>query len=167
MTDRLILITKAPAGVSGTGTATWGGGSPNRTSTSFYCREFTDGGLESPLVKLEEGGWLLDKTAAPLDRVIDGVVSGPMLDITLPPGTIDRFGKKEKAAAARMLGVGGLQGGFATVTALAITEPETKQYGSLDSISLDLYLDYWRGLGAKVGRKIGGLVEWEGQIELL
>lgn len=92
-----------------------------------------------------EGGTILDKRPAfqrDETACVREVVSGPMRGLHLPPNTVDVAFQGRQPWA-----------------------PELK-LGGFDYISLDLYLDRWRALGARVGRRVGPTVVWEdGEVE--
>ena len=87
---------------------------------------------------VKEGGILVDKRSCEESVIVHGSVSGPMLDMALPEKTrsVVFEGSKE------------------------CLDPEG--CSGFDTISLDLYLMYWRKRGARIGKRVGNKVEWEG-----
>lgn len=97
--------------------------------------------LEDAIARLAPGGYVLDKRNLPWESVRH-VISGPMESCTLPPLTAERWGDVRC---------------FDTYEDFLAWEAEVKAEGgnlSMCNLSLDLYAEYWRRLGAKVGRKL-------------
>ncbi len=128
-------------------------GEGDKSRVSFYTNR-----LDDCLDYATEGCTILDKSMVAESDLIHNVISGPMVDVSLPPNTVDRFTTKDKQTASNMLP--GLGGAYAVLAKTAIEETPEK-YGSLDKLSLDLYVDLWRKLGAKVGTYTKGKVVWE------
>jgi len=122
---------------------------------------YTDTWQQGPFQDLEEGGFAIDKKEllATSGEARSMVVNGPMVDITLAPGSIDKFDLHENAE----LMLPGLGGGYKTLAARAVAD---RSWTGLDSMSLDLYVAMWRELGARIGQRRGNDIEWEdGEIE--
>lgn len=85
------------------------------------------------------------------------VLSGPMVDVDLPPDGHKPLGEQERQAAASMMGPGGLSGSFATLATLA----QDRTYGGLDYVGVGIYLALWQKAGARIGRVEGGHIVWE------
>lgn len=117
-------------------------------STSGY-----DTRVENHLHRLADGGVFLDKRPVPDADLVSVVMSGPVLDLNLPPATVDRF--RDRQSLAHMLP--GLGGSFRDFAVAAL---RNKEWSGLDSISLDLYLALWLGLGAVAGTRKGDSMEW-------
>jgi len=110
--------------------------------------------------------WTPEKASA--DGVPDGcpvidyrpnpyaVISGPMVDVDLAPGTVDGFTDADRKTAAMMLP--GMSGGFAQLATVA----QAKEYGGLDRVSVDLYCAYYRTQGCRIGIVADGRLVWEG-----
>ena len=128
-------------------------GEGDRSRVSFYTTH-----LDDCLDYALESCTILDKSMVAESDLIHNVISGPMVDVSLPPNTVDRFSTKDKQTASKMLP--GLGGAYSVLAKAAIEETPEK-YGSLDRLSLDLYVDFWRKLGAKVGTYTNGKVQWE------
>lgn len=97
--------------------------------------------LEDAIARLAPGGYVLDKRGLPWESV-QHVISGPMEDCKLPPLTVERWGNVRC---------------FDTYEDFLAWGEEVKAEGgnlSMCMLSLDLYAEYWRRLGAKVGRKL-------------
>jgi hypothetical protein len=110
--------------------------------------------LSAILPDLPDGCWVLDKERCPDIR--RGVLSGPMVDVGLAPDEEDRFTDALRKRAQQMKPL--MSGGMDT-----LVDNEAKGFCSLDSVGLDLYLDYWRAFeGIRVGRVTDGKVVWEG-----
>ena len=131
----------------------------NRTSLSGYdmgdeppahiLKEAAEGALVYCAAHLED-----DPTAG--DAVRSFVIGGPMVDVTLPAGTISAFGHHQ--TLARM--APDLEGAFAGLARLALDG-----VGSLDSVSTDVYAALLREKvpGVRIGhvRLRPRRVEWE------
>jgi hypothetical protein len=92
--------------------------------------------LKAEVGNLIEGGVVVDKRTVKIDNLIHYVVSGPMLDTQLPPGTAKDWDKVKPCEDAKNL-------------------------KSFDYVSLDLYLKLWRELGARIGQRKGDQIIWE------
>jgi hypothetical protein len=73
-------------------------------------------------------------------------LKGPLLDVDLSDGTIDRIDLK----VARYM-LPGLSGGFDAIAAAAIVHEGREEPGPLDSVSLGDYLRWWTSRGARLG----------------
>lgn len=106
---------------------------PDRPSSiTIYDRR-----LEAYYGDLAEGGLVLDKRPCrENDEFIKRVVCGPMHGQHLPSKTRDSWGKHIPCESA-------------------------KEASGFDLVSTDLYLSYWRELGAKIGYRKGNYIEWE------
>lgn len=105
------------------------------SSTSGY------GSLEDAIARLAPGGYVIDKRGLPWDSMRH-VISGPMESCVLPPLTANRWGDVRC---------------FNTYEDFLSWGEKVKESGgnlSMCDLSLDLYAEYWRRLGAKVGRKV-------------
>lgn len=87
-----------------------------------------------------EGAYIFDKRSLPIE-VQWKCVSGPMPGKQLEPLTLDYWGTIKR---------------HTTVKDLTEKEATATTY-----LSYDLYAEYWRRLGAKIGRFINGQVVWE------
>lgn len=88
---------------------------------------------------LIDGGLVVDKRPVPDDDLVKWVVSGPMLDLALPEKSCHPLWEEvQPCADARLL-----------------------EHAALTDISLDLYLDLWRSLGARIGVREGDDIVWE------
>ena len=121
--------------------------------TGEKCAGYLAGALEGCLVY----------DAADMERTPEGraaftqfVCSGPMVDLSLAPDGVSRFGKEDREAAARMLP--GLSGGYATLAAIAIAD---ETYSGLDSVGIGVYESLLRKLpGMRVGHVREGVIVW-------
>jgi hypothetical protein len=87
---------------------------------------------------LAEGGIVIDKRPClSHSSFIEMVISGPMLKESLPSHSCERmFSDVQPCDDARCC-------------------------KGMDCISMDLYLDLWRPLGAKIGKRVGNEIVWE------
>jgi hypothetical protein len=105
--------------------------------------------LEEIISRLAFGGYVIDKRNLPWESVVH-VISGPMDSCTLPPMTISIIWEYNRT--------------FRTYEEFLSYAAELKAAGrnlSMAYLSLDLYAEYWRRLGAKVGRKVQGEIVWK------
>lgn len=79
-------------------------------------------------------------------------ISGPMVNVDLPSGAVDRLGEPSDIFAAAMAG-----NEFGQLLAIQASQRNAgKKYGSLDSVPIDEYLRLWQEAGATVGVIRGG-----------
>ena len=106
----------------------------DNTSITTYDRR-----LDKYYWRLGEGGVVVDKRPCmekDASACIHGIVSGPMLKMSLPLKSKDAWRGIEPCQDA-------------------------KECGSLSYVSTDLYLSYWRVLGARLGKREGDTIVWE------
>jgi len=107
--------------------------------------------------RLIEGGYAIDITMIPDDVLVPASLNGPLLDTTLADGEVDACPMPSEVLVA------GLGGAFLGLAALKVARPG---WGGLDSVSLSAYVAYWRGKGASVGQRKGGVIVWDdGHVE--
>jgi len=134
----------------------------DKTSCTTY-----DTHLERYYGRLVEGGIVIDKRPCGLDTIYAGVMRGPLVDVTLSPGTVKRFSEIQRAANPLFL-AGLLQSGWGPLLAHGMFAEPIDDYGSLDTVSLDLYIAYWGSRGARIGYRKGTEIHWtDGQIETI
>lgn len=106
--------------------------------------------LETAIAQLAEGGYVLDKRDLPWEVACE-CISGPMSSASLPPMTLrDLYGPDQV---------------FRTFSDFFAYLDERKAKGepglSCSYLSMDLYAEWWRRKGAKVGRKVKGAIQWK------
>lgn len=84
------------------------------------------------------------------------VFAGPMVNVDLPAGSVDRLGPVCPIMAQAM-GENPYGGMIAMHEA---TRTETRP-GALDTVSTEEYIAGWREAGARIGRYEGGVIVWE------
>lgn len=94
--------------------------------------------LQPHLHMLADGGTVVDKRKVPEEKLTDGVLRGPLLDEGLPPDHVSRFASIDSS-----------------------THDRSKPLRSLDNAGLHVYVQYWRDLGARIGRREGDQIAWE------
>ena len=103
-----------------------------------------------------DGALVYDAEQADEAAFRDFVISGPMLDLHLPPGGVRRFGAEGRETARRMLP--GLAGAYRTLAAVA----QSESYTGLDQAGLGIWERLLRAIpGVRFGRVRSGQVEWE------
>ena len=93
------------------------------------------GTLEGYLSEAGDGTPVYDASEADYDAFASWVFKGPMIDVFLEPGTINKFG--DHKALLGMLP--GLKGGFDTLAVMALAD-----ISSLDYVAADVYLTMLR-----------------------
>ena len=83
-----------------------------------------------------EGCVVIDGRKTDINAVIDSCYEGPLLDVTLPKGSVSKF-----------LDVG-------------CCEYEGESLWCFDAVSLDVYVGLKKQAGYKVGKIVDGKVEW-------
>jgi hypothetical protein len=94
--------------------------------------------LSSYFGDLCEGGIVIDKRPCPENVIIRQAYCGAMVQVEMPDNTVSRMGGN------------GL-------------EPcdDAEKAGSMDFIALNLYVNQWRKLGARIGVRRGRTIHWE------
>lgn len=120
---------------------------------------------EKHFPRVVPGGKIVDFRTVPRGIVVREVMRAPMLKLSLDPDGIDRFSDlraEDSLMAQAMMAEPGNQFGqvLRHEQADAAARPERK-LGSLDSVGLDIWLDWWRDRGARIGTVGEGGVEWE------
>ncbi len=116
------------------------------------------------LADAAEGCHVYDASQADYSAFASFVCSGPMLSCELADEAVDAFSKADAETAARMIGPGGLSGGFETVAAHAIAQVAAeRKYSGLDRVGWGIYR---RLLAAacpetRFGTVRSGVVVWE------
>lgn len=141
---------------------------PNRWGDTPASISIPDKRLSCYYGDVVEGGTILDKRPAfekQSRACTRAVVSGPMLRDNLPALTISRadFPENQILTADSVDSIRmEPEGFFLTVGG------DPFKLSSFDFISLDLYCQLWRQLGARVGKRVGMTVEWEdGEVEAI
>ncbi len=140
--DRILYISRGFAGWHAEGLSKDG----NRFSSS-------GGTLEDYLQQAAEGCMVVDAENADYSTYAKHVIAGPMLDVSLDPGSVKRF--QDREALAFMLP--GLGGSFKTVASLNLSG-----LSSLDYVGADVYRQLVRQIpGIKLGKVQDGRIDWE------
>lgn len=86
------------------------------------------------------------------------VVRGPMVDVDLEDGAVDRLPEPSPVMQAAMSGnsYGALLTIHAAHKIIRKDEP-----GPLDSVSIREYIEGWRKVGARIGAYQNGMIVWE------
>jgi len=106
-----------------------------------------------------EGVPYVDKRPAiATDEGFKFVFTGPMCNVDLAPGEVDRFDMSNAMGSvvgpALMLDEGNAYG---SILGIALAQNlDGSEYGSLDSVDTATYLALWRKLGAEIGEIRGG-----------
>lgn len=101
--------------------------------------------LENIIDRVAEGGYVVDKRHLPIEIAVK-TISGPIQRPGLPPLTIDDWGKQQSFSSINE---------FFKYLSMRTTGI------SMCYFSLDLYAEWWKRLGAKVGRVKKGKVVWQ------
>ena len=138
--------------VIGRGKMSWHAETVNRSSSGgvnpdAYAKEAVDGAL------------VYDAMDADYDAFSRMVISGPMLNLRLPPDGIERMDDHTRQIAGRMAGPGGLGGAFKTLATKAATD---REFSGLDYVGVGVYERLLREVpGVKFGRVQRGRIVWE------
>lgn len=132
----LLYVAQSQAGAFGHGIE-WSIDQWTRVSLSGY------GELEELYPRLAEGGYVEDAREVDLHTTIHEVISGPMDDMKLPPRSIRNWQEITT---------------FPSIEAF-FEWSEGKSLGAT-FLSVDLFCCYRHRRGAKVGRKIEGVIRW-------
>lgn len=112
-------------------------------------------GAGALLAELEDGGVVIDARAV-LDADPGLAGRSPYVDPYLPAGTVrNAHGLSHSALAAVARSAWG--GDAERMLASSAEDPFT----GFDTVSLDLYVAFWRRNGARIGRMAGGALAWE------
>jgi hypothetical protein len=92
-------------------------------------------------------------------------IASPMLKTYLRRGEVERFGEilasDTNGTASMMLealaGGNDAQRGMAALATIAASDQE---FGGLDNIGVDDYVEWWRARGARIGEIIDGAIVW-------
>lgn len=104
--------------------------------------------LEDAVAQLAEGGYAIDKRHLSWD-VACACISGPMCSASLPQLSIRYLGSIQTFIS------------YSQFESYVETHSAKGGNLSLHFISMDLYAEWWRRKGARVGRKVKGMVEWK------
>ena len=108
-------------------------GENSKTTCSI---EIPDRRLTPYLGNMKEGSFVVDKRTCAQEDIIHWVISGPMVDFDLPEKTRKDWDK-------------------------IVACSDIKECSSMNYVSFDLYIDLWRSLGARVGKRVGDVIKWE------
>src|SRR5206468_2612074 len=103
-----------------------------------------------------EGGYVLDKRAA-LEARPGLAVLSPMCKSNLAAGERDPFRGVESSIVARSI-ASEPENPACDLARLALAAPEC---GAFDDVAPDVFTDWWRTHGARVGRRFGEVIVWE------
>lgn len=118
---------------------------PNKWSADSACQiSIPDRRLSAYLGDLVDGGVVVDKRTCKEEDIIQWVCSGPMLKESLPDSTHENFERQ--------------------LIHTTLEDILARKIGGFLYIALDLYLALWKYLGARVGRRIGNVIVWEGEL---
>jgi hypothetical protein len=140
---RLAVLQCALGGVSG---HTTDGG-----TVTFYDRR-----LAPYLGELIEGGYVLDKRAPLAARPALAVLS-PLCKGNLAAGERDPFRDAEGSIVAQAI-AGAPDNPACGLARLALAAPQS---GAFDDVAPDIFAEWWRAQGARVGRRRGAVIVWD------
>lgn len=135
--------------VIGRGKAGWHAKTTNMSSSG--------GSLETYVEQAAEDCLVYDASNVEFSLFVRFIVNGPMIDVDLPPNSVDKFTERDRQTAKNMLP--GLSGGFEKIAKRVIDD---ENYGGLDTVSIDVYERLLCRLpGIKIGHVVKGAVIWE------
>jgi hypothetical protein len=91
------------------------------------------------------------------------VYSGPMVNVDLAPGEVDRIGDISDSIVAQAV-MAEPGNGFGPLAAYSIAQTKAKAkatYNSLDHVDTATYVRLWKELGARTGHYQGGIIVWD------
>ena len=118
------------------------------------------GTLEGYAAESADGTVVYDAEESDVGSFTVWVVNGPMVDVSLPTGTISRFGD-HKTLAAMLPALGGA---YQTLGIMALMQKDCEcKLGSFDMLALDVYLPLFKEAvkGVKWGTVQNGAVVWD------
>jgi len=134
-----------------------------RDASSTFSISGMYGEPEQHFGRVKVGGWIIDKR--PVENFTSAVMRAPLLGLRLDPDEIDSLTKDEIAGSMFAQAVMSQPGnGFGQILHLENADRSARpkrKFGSLDTVGINLFLDYWRELGARIGQVTDGGVEWE------
>lgn len=84
-------------------------------------------------------------------------ICGPMVNVKLDAGAIDRCPEPSDVMVAAMAG-----NEFGALATMQVAQRATKQqYGALDSVDVETYARLWKEAGARLGRVKDNAIVWE------
>lgn len=102
-----------------------------------FSVSFRDFDLEKHFTELYPGGYVVDKLAiSNREEFPQWVVSCPLIDLQLPKRSVERFGRR-------------------------VHQCMLENVGCFDHVGIELYLDYWRAKGARIGKRVDDSIHWE------
>lgn len=145
--QRLTLLQLALGGVTGE--------SADGCHTTFYDRR-----TGPYLGELVEGGYVLDKRE-PLRQRPSLALSSPMVDGRLTAGGVDRFDRDRARGSMVLAGIA--SDGDNPAAGLAVMMMDAPAaFGGFDFVAVDVFVSWWAERGAKVGRRVGDVIDWGG-----
>jgi hypothetical protein len=152
--SRYVVLTRASR-VAGTGCVN-GVIEPtvNATGSISGTMSSYDRMLAPFLSELIEGGVVIDKWSIPDPLFSKLVISGPMCSAMLADDAVDPC----PSIPSYMLAPGGLEGGFKDLAAVKVAKPT---WGGLDLVSVKSFTAMWREAGARIGKRVGNVIQWE------
>lgn len=105
---------------------------------------------------LVNGGFVIDKSK-PLDENYTLCVQSPLCKGAMPPGGISKFQGARGSIVATAL-ASQPSNGYCGLARLMLTSPEC---GAFDDVAPDVFANWWRVRGARVGQRNGEWILWE------
>lgn len=105
-----------------------------------------------------EGAIVIDIRAVVTERPLLAITS-PMCNPRLKPGTVDKFNQRVDLSDPITKAIVNETTRTSPGLRLAVA---AHKFGSLDMVAVDIYTEFWRGHGARVGRIEGQHIAWEG-----
>lgn len=116
------------------------------------------GTFESYLSQAVDGALIYDASEADVGAFTKLVLSGPMVDPSLAPNEVDRFGKRDRETALAMAPM--LAGCY---QAYALAAGTDREFSGLDTVGVGIFEALLRTVpGIKIGRVLYGQATWEG-----
>jgi len=104
-----------------------------------------------------EGAYALDIREAVSSRPMLGILA-PLCRPSLPPGTVKKFNETVDLTDPITQAI---TKEFTRTSPTLRAAVAAHQFGSMDDVALDIYVEWWRSHGARVGRIEGDKINWE------
>ena len=139
----------------------------HRRTCSGNGRGFSVSGMygdpEQYFDRVKNGGYVIDNR--PVKNIVAAVLRAPLLDFKLDSDEIDSLSDSDVATSVFAQAVMSEPGN--DFGAMLKHEKQDKKmrpkrkFGSLDGVGINLYLDYWREEGSRIGKIENGEIKWE------